>query len=82
MALQHSPVEKSLLWHILLNAKVGTFIMSYPVIRLFISCFTTFIAKIPTSFLNQQFFLNTSNSVAVTLIHFQPQVMLDKLSTH
>ena len=79
MVLQHSPVEKSLLWHILLNAKVGTFIMSYAVIRLFISCFT---AKIPTSFLNQHFLKNTSNSVAVTLIHFQPQVMLDKLSTH
>ena len=43
MVLQHSSVGKSLLWHIsLLNAKVGTFPLSYAVIPSFISCFTTF----------------------------------------
>ena len=73
MVLQHSSLGKSLLWHIsltiiFLNAKVGTFPLSYAVIPSFISCFTTFCCIDPYFILNLQFF-KMLVSFSLVLVH-------------
>ena len=59
MVLQHSSMGKSHI-RILLNAKVGTFPLSYAVIPSFISCFTTFYCIDPYIIFKLTFFYNTN----------------------
>ena len=59
MVLQHISVGKSLLWHISYNnyfAQSRDFPTELCCNTIIISCFTIFVAQIPTSFLNLHFF--------------------------